>query len=991
MNDSLAEELEALAERDPDAASLAEMASLAVEVEPALLRKLRRRFLPAASPLAETLVWSSPLVSARTSSSLVFRADACAALRARLRRRQELLDGVREIVMEAHGGVAEVIRCEEELVYLGLLDLDERPRRGWTRGRVEQRIEERVRGVLAALSMHPDRRPSLLAWSSRALPSLPAGVQDHDATRALMAVTYLVPGSEQEMTVQIHWRRAGLVLRLDDGVLSGAAVLRVPASSTVILAVEAGRVAERVALSPGAEIRVPIPADEDVAHIRSLLGGALILHRQRGAREAADTAPRWRDIRVLVAGPAQYELPPSQVQAAEALGAALAEHGCGLVTGAYQGVDHVVARAFVRRLPLAAGTDAEGVEKERLLQVVRRGRAPDFLRGDIREVESVEDEYWEPVERAAAVVIIGKAPGVDAVVRTARRAGRPVIAYPGTGAETIPGANDHAGEGSGIDEATRIVRAVLRIGSELSPVARWAGKPAMALAIRYLRPQPLQVSDSAAGNLKGMLLRRWRDVEGPFPDSGFRSDRPPERVIAYLAVQGRPSAQWLSPITSALVAEVPFAADLNETRPLWQGLVALRALLQLREIPDEARTSAVSVLRGVLGSMESASHFDEGGECKRLAGKILSEYGSPQETALVSLERIAAKYDDLRQTLRSGAERTGKMDVLVIEAQQEAVNVAIEGDAISRMFETGRPGARVVALACCIGRTSQAPAGIIEEVMRSPRTSFEQWTAVLAIDAIIDREKASIAETFAAAALAALDDPENLINHRSDTTRRHRALGALLRLASKTGFREPDPTALLRLWISARSLAAGGRRPCVAVFGSSESTAYTSLCTAVGERLAVAGWRTVIGRGPNVGPAVVAGCRRRDGTDLTVYTTTRAELSEDPTTMRLLATREDVRREMIAQADCCLVIRGRAGTEKECEQALEAGLPVLPVTFTGGTALRMTERLRHTITSLGIPEAFPALLDAGAPADEAAERIVRILNTIVAHRGGAVG
>jgi hypothetical protein len=178
-----------LNERTPAAMRLAEAASLAIEIEPTLLRRLRRGVVPEASPLVESLLWSSDLASSRTAASLVLRSDAVVLLRDRLRADQPRLDLARAIVEEAHQASPQILRCEEELAYLGLVDLGRHPRSHLTEQELGSRIRTRLGQVIGSIQRFEERRGELLAWSTRAMRALPDRVQSENGALFLSALS----------------------------------------------------------------------------------------------------------------------------------------------------------------------------------------------------------------------------------------------------------------------------------------------------------------------------------------------------------------------------------------------------------------------------------------------------------------------------------------------------------------------------------------------------------------------------------------------------------------------------------------------------------------------------------------------------------------------------------------------------------------------------------------------------------------------------------
>lgn len=106
---------------------------------------------------------------------------------------------------------------------------------------------------------------------------------------------------------------------------------------------------------------------------------------------------------VLVAGTGRRDRVHRNVTyAAQELGYALAERGCGLVTGGWHGVDHIVTTAFVERcasLPVDAS--------RRLVQVVRSGFDVHVEYGQIVRVPEGVEEWLGAQTYAEAAVLIG--------------------------------------------------------------------------------------------------------------------------------------------------------------------------------------------------------------------------------------------------------------------------------------------------------------------------------------------------------------------------------------------------------------------------------------------------------------------------------------------------------------------------------------------------------------------------------------------------------
>src|ERR1051325_1359430 len=112
--------IEMTAIRSPDALRLAEFLSIAVRVEPELLRRARLRLHPGVDAGVEADLWFSPLVQAESPLGLVFFPAVVNLLRNRLATQKSLLAKSWELISAVHRDAPQVIRDEEEITYLSL-------------------------------------------------------------------------------------------------------------------------------------------------------------------------------------------------------------------------------------------------------------------------------------------------------------------------------------------------------------------------------------------------------------------------------------------------------------------------------------------------------------------------------------------------------------------------------------------------------------------------------------------------------------------------------------------------------------------------------------------------------------------------------------------------------------------------------------------------------------------------------------------------------
>jgi len=154
--------------RNPDAVRLARLASLAVRVEPHLLRRLRLELLPEVDVGTEADVWFSPLVESRGADAVVLDPQAVDVLREDLANERELFERVRNVTRDAHANAPPSIRLEEEINGLALLN----------GGDVVALIDEALRPAIRAIGEGGERALEIAHWARRALPRVHPAVRD---------------------------------------------------------------------------------------------------------------------------------------------------------------------------------------------------------------------------------------------------------------------------------------------------------------------------------------------------------------------------------------------------------------------------------------------------------------------------------------------------------------------------------------------------------------------------------------------------------------------------------------------------------------------------------------------------------------------------------------------------------------------------------------------------------------------------------------------
>src|SRR5882724_10967403 len=102
------------------AAALAEAVSLAIRIEPQLLRKMRLELFPAADAGVEADLWFSPIVESRAPSGIVLQQEAALVLRQRLKEKPSTLEAAWGVIERLHGSISPALFAEERLAYLAL-------------------------------------------------------------------------------------------------------------------------------------------------------------------------------------------------------------------------------------------------------------------------------------------------------------------------------------------------------------------------------------------------------------------------------------------------------------------------------------------------------------------------------------------------------------------------------------------------------------------------------------------------------------------------------------------------------------------------------------------------------------------------------------------------------------------------------------------------------------------------------------------------------
>lgn len=108
------------------------------------------------------------------------------------------------------------------------------------------------------------------------------------------------------------------------------------------------------------------------------------------------------------------------------------------------------------------------------------------------------------------------------------------------------------------------------------------------------------------------------------------------------------------------------------------------------------------------------------------AGRLRRE----AQLLLVAMEPIATQYEAVRESSPHGRTRTKAMRELVEQAKEIAQFDFVSTEAVGELFRSGQDGNRITALGLMLGNPRLVSVPIVTEVIRRPRSSFEQWQAL---------------------------------------------------------------------------------------------------------------------------------------------------------------------------------------------------------------------------------------------------------------------
>ena len=196
---------------------LAETVSLAVLIEPALLRRARLELERNADTGVEADVWFSTFVASRDPDGIVFHREAAEGLRRRLASSVDRRRRAWALLQQVHADTSPALQLEEEIAWLIADEADQ----------ALPKIRARLRRAIATLV--GGERVGLAHWAVQAIHRLPEAVLELDETRILYTAARLRLGAssnEEEVPDWMSWvlptkqgGKAAIRLRLFAGVL----------------------------------------------------------------------------------------------------------------------------------------------------------------------------------------------------------------------------------------------------------------------------------------------------------------------------------------------------------------------------------------------------------------------------------------------------------------------------------------------------------------------------------------------------------------------------------------------------------------------------------------------------------------------------------------------------------------------------------------------------------------------------------------------------
>ena len=153
-----------------DSLALAEALSIAIRIEPQLLRKMRLDLFPTADAGSEADLWFSSIVETRSPLGIVFQKPHADELRQRLQTKPRLLEEAWRVIEFVHRNISPPLFAEERLTYLALA------------GKKDE-MQDLLRSTVASL-LAPDRS-GIASWAARAFSRFPNELKQSEEAQML--------------------------------------------------------------------------------------------------------------------------------------------------------------------------------------------------------------------------------------------------------------------------------------------------------------------------------------------------------------------------------------------------------------------------------------------------------------------------------------------------------------------------------------------------------------------------------------------------------------------------------------------------------------------------------------------------------------------------------------------------------------------------------------------------------------------------------------
>ena len=222
------------------------------------------------------------------------------------------------------------------------------------------------------------------------------------------------------------------------------------------------------------------------------------------------------------------------------------------------------------------------------------------------------------------------------------------------------------------------------------------------------------------------------------------SQRPPSRPIQIFPVPTRVDRSEKAKLDFAQVRAqatfYPFVAHIPWTQreTYWASVqIEHEAFYSYEEVLASFVEHRLGLFGSMLGSLHRLAQYITGLDLIPNSGvpeperqKVLARFGRQSESEVASvLENLGLEYEEIRQVLKFCRERTLAMNRLVERVSMFADSVPIASTP-ARLFDQGRPGSRLIALALAGARPHDNHVELAVDAISNPRSQFEQFHAL---------------------------------------------------------------------------------------------------------------------------------------------------------------------------------------------------------------------------------------------------------------------